>query len=100
MPNPKARDPHTIAFLNDGRIFFTVQAGHFWGGRDSKAAHGAVKLLEHPNPNSRPYGVRLDSKGTPYYDLFNSNKIASIDPKTLVITEYALAAPDARPRRA
>src|SRR5215217_816337 len=29
MPNAKAKDPHTIAFLQDGRIFFTVQAGNF-----------------------------------------------------------------------
>src|SRR6188474_1030985 len=99
MPNPKARDPHTIAFLQDGRIFFTVQAGNFIGSLDPKAPDGAIKLVESPTANSRPYGVRLDSKGVPYFDEFNSNKIASADPKTLVITEYPLPAKDARPRR-
>ena len=49
--------------------------------------------------NSRPYGVRLDSKGVPYFDEFNSNKIGSIDPKTMVIREYELPTKDARPRR-
>src|SRR5215471_18273850 len=73
MPNPKARDPHTIAMLPDGRLFFTVQAGNFIGTLDP--ASGAIKLIEAPTPNSRPYGVRLDSKGAPYFDLFNTNKI-------------------------
>jgi virginiamycin B lyase len=99
MPNPKARDPHTLAFLHDGRIFFTVQAGNFIGVLDPKAADGAIKLIEAPTPNSRPYGVRLDSKGTPFFDLFNSNKIGMIDPKTLVVREFDLPDPKARPRR-
>ena len=34
-----------------------------------------------------------------FRSLFNSNKIASADPKTLIITEYPLPAKDARPRR-
>jgi virginiamycin B lyase len=99
MPNPKARDPHTIAFLQDGRVFFTVQAGNFIGVLDPKTPDGAIKLVESPTANSRPYGVRLTSKGVPFFDEFNSNKIASADPKTLVITEYPLPDPAARPRR-
>jgi virginiamycin B lyase len=99
MPNPKARDPHTIAFLRDGRLIFTVQGGNFIGTLDPKVPGGAIKLVESPTANSRPYGVRLDSKGVPYLDLFNSNKIASVDPKTLIITEHELPAKDARPRR-
>ncbi len=99
MPNPKAKDPHTIAFLQDGRIFFTVQAGNFIGTLDPKASDGAIRLVESPTVNSRPYGVRLTSKGVPFFDEFNSNKIASADPKTLVITEYPLPNKDARPRR-
>jgi virginiamycin B lyase len=99
MPNPKAKDPHTIAFLRDGRMFFTVQAGNFVGILDPKAPGGGIKLIESPTANSRPYGVRLDSKGVPYFDEFNSNKIGSIDPKTLLIREYELPAKAARPRR-
>ena len=99
MPNPKATDPHTIAFLPDGRLFFTVQAGNFVGTLDPKAPNGAIKLVESPTVNSRPYGVRLDSKGVPFFDEFNSNKIASADPKTLIIREYPLPDKSARPRR-
>jgi len=99
MPNPKARDPHTIAFLRDGRLFFTVQAGNFIGTLDPTAPSGNIKLVESPTANSRPYGVRLDSNGVPYFDEFNSNKIGRADPKTLVITEFELPSRDARPRR-
>jgi virginiamycin B lyase len=99
MPNPKAKDPHTIAFLRDGRIFFTVQAGNFIGTLDPKVPGGNIKLIESPTANSRPYGVRLDSKGIPYFDEFNSNKIGTIDPKTMVVREFELPAKDARPRR-
>jgi virginiamycin B lyase len=99
MPNPKATDPHTIAFLPDGRLFFTVQAGNFVGTLDPKTPNGAIKLVESPTVNSRPYGVRLDSKGVPFFDEFNSNKIASADPKTLIIREYPLPDKGARPRR-
>jgi virginiamycin B lyase len=41
----------------------------------------------------------VDSKGTPYFAEFGSNKIASIDPETMAIHEYPLPNPDARPRR-
>ena len=99
MPNPKAKDPHTIALLRDGRIFFTVQAGNFIGTLDPKVPGGNIKLIEAPTLNSRPYGVRLDSKGIPYFDEFNANKIGSIDPKTMVVREYELPAKEARPRR-
>ena len=99
MPNPKARDPHTMAFLRDGRVFFTVQAGNFIGVLDPKAPNGNIRLVESPTVNSRPYGVRLDSKGIPYFDEFNSNKIGRADPQTLVIQEFTLPDPAARPRR-
>ena len=99
MPNPKARDPHTIAFLRDGRLIFTVQGGNFVGTLDPKVPGGHIRLVESPTANSRPYGVRLDSRGVPYFDEFNSNKIGSIDPKTMIITEHLLPARDARPRR-
>lgn len=99
MPNPKAKDPHTIALLRDGRLFFTVQAGNFVGTLDPKTPNGSIKLVESPTANSRPYGVRLNSKGVPFFDEFNSNKIASADPQALIITEYPLPAKEARPRR-
>jgi virginiamycin B lyase len=99
MPDPKARDPHTMAWLKDGRMVFTVQAGNFVGILDPKAPNGNIKLVSPPTANARPYGVRLDSKGVPYFDEFNSNKIGSLDPATMKITEYSLPDAAARPRR-
>lgn len=99
MPDPKARDPHTIVFLKNGTMLFTVQAGNFVGSLDPKAPNGNIKLVTPPTANARPYGIKLDSRETAYFDEFNSNKIGSIDPKTMKITEYPLPDAGARPRR-
>jgi virginiamycin B lyase len=99
MPDPKARDPHTMAWLRDGRMVFTVQAGNFVGILDPKAPNGNIRLVSAPTSNARPYGIRVDSKGVPYFDEFNSNRIGSIDPATMKITEYPLPNAGARPRR-
>jgi virginiamycin B lyase len=99
MPDPKARDPHTMAWLRDGRMVFTVQAGNYVGILDPTAPNGNIKLVSPPTANARPYGIRVDSKGVPYFDEFNSNKIGSIDPATMKITEYPLPDGGARPRR-
>jgi virginiamycin B lyase len=99
MPNPKAGDPHTIAFLRDGTLLFTVQAGNFVGTLDPKAPDGNIKLVSPPTRNARPYGIRIDSRGVPYFDEFNSNRIGTIDVKTMTIREFPLPNPAARPRR-
>jgi virginiamycin B lyase len=49
--------------------------------------------------NSRPYGIVLDSKGRPYFDLFGTNKIGTIDPASGEVREYPLPNDRARPRR-
>jgi virginiamycin B lyase len=43
--------------------------------------------------------MKVNSKGTPFFDEFGTNKIGSIDPATMKITEYPLPDPAARPRR-
>ncbi|HLG17359.1 MAG TPA: lyase [Blastocatellia bacterium] len=96
MPDPRARDPHTPIFDQKGTLWFTVQQGNFVGRLDPKT--GTVTLKQSPTPNSRPYGIVVNSKGIPFYCEFNSNKLASIDPGTMEITEYMLPE-GARPRR-
>lgn len=96
MPDPRARDPHTPIFDQRGTLWFTVQGGNFIGRLDPKT--GEVTLKEAPTPNSRPYGIVVTSKGVPVFDLFNTNKIGAIDPRTLEIKEYVLPE-GARPRR-
>jgi virginiamycin B lyase len=96
MTDARARDPHTPIFDQQGILWFTVQIGNFVGRLDP--ATGEVRLAPSKTPNSRPYGIVVNSKGTPFFDLFGTNKIGSINPTTLEITEYTLPT-GARPRR-
>jgi virginiamycin B lyase len=96
MPDPKAEDPHSLAFDPQGMLWFTVQAGKFVGRLDPKT--GKIDLLKVPTENAHPYGIQVDSKGVPFFCEFFTNKLASIDPKTLAIHEYMLPE-GVRPRR-
>ena len=51
-----------------------------------------------PTVHAVPYGIVVLPSGIPYFCEFGTNKLASIDPKTLTITEYAVSQ-EARPRR-
>jgi virginiamycin B lyase len=97
MPDPKAKDPHTLAIDEKGIVWFTVQNGNMVGRLDP--ASGEIKLVTSPTPNSRPYGLVINSKGIPVFVDFGSNKIGTIDPSTLAIKEYVLPNPASRPRR-
>src|SRR5207247_299725 len=59
---------------------------------------GAIKLIDVPTPKAVPYGFMIDSKGTPYFCEFGSNKIGRIDPATMQIRE-SVVPEGARPRR-
>jgi virginiamycin B lyase len=96
MPDARARDPHTPIVDAAGTLWFTVQSGNMIGRLDP--ATGAITLVPSRTANSRPYGIVVDSKGRPFFDLFGTNKIASINAESLEITEYLLPA-GARPRR-
>jgi virginiamycin B lyase len=96
MPDPAARDPHTPIFDRNGILWFTVQGGNFVGKLDPKT--GEIRLKQAPAPRSAPYGIVILSNGTPVFDLFGTNKIGTINPQTMEITEYMLPE-GARPRR-
>lgn len=98
MPDPKANDPHTLIFDQEqAHIWFTVQWGNFIGRLT--LADSSVKLLPVPTAGARPYGIRLAPDGTPWIALLGTNKLASVDPQTLKLTEHTLPSKDARPRR-
>jgi len=96
MPDPRARDPHTPVFDRDGILWFTVQESNFVGRLDPRTEQ--IKVKEVPTPHAVPYGMVVGFKGVPYFCEFGTNKLASIDPKSMAITEYALPE-GARPRR-
>ncbi len=96
MPDEKAEDPHTAGFDADCILWFTVQAGNFVGRLDPKS--GKVELRAVPTADSHPYGIQVNSQGVPFFCEFFTNKMASIDPKTMAIREYLLPE-GVRPRR-
>lgn len=98
MPDRAARDPHTLVFDEGERhIWFTVQGGNFVGRLT--LADREVELIPVPTPRARPYGIKLGRDGTPWIVLLGTNKLASVDPDTLELTEYEIPAAGARPRR-
>lgn len=96
MPDTRARDPHTPIFDLAGMLWFTVQGGNVVGRLDP--GMGDITLVDSRTPSSLPYGIVVDSRGRPFFDLFGTNKIGTIDPATLEIVEYTLPE-GARPRR-
>src|SRR5437870_215920 len=96
MPDPQAKDPHTLIFDKSGILWFTVQQANRIGRLDPKT--GDIKLMTPPTPKSRPYGMAIDSTGKVFIVLFGTNKVASID-DSMKVTEWTLPNAGARPRR-
>jgi virginiamycin B lyase len=94
MPDPAAKDPHTIAFDAKGDLWFTLQNSNMVG--HLVQATGKVTLLTMSSPGTRPYGIVIDRSGRPWFNLFGTNKIGTIDPTSMRVREYVL--PDARAR--
>jgi virginiamycin B lyase len=98
MPDPAARDPHTLIFdAAQTHIWFTVQGGNFVGRLT--LADRRVDLIDVPTAGARPYGIVVAPDGVPWVALFGSNRIAAIHPHTLQIIEHELPDARARPRR-
>jgi len=97
MPDPEARDPHTLVFNHEGNIWFTVQGGNFIGFLDTTTCD--VKLVSVPTSGARPYGIKIDRQNHPWVVLFGTNKLATINPSTFELTEIELPESSSRPRR-
>jgi virginiamycin B lyase len=97
MPNDAADDPHTLVFDKSGKhIWFTVQWGNFIGRLT--IASRKVELVSVPTDDARPYGIIVAPNGIPWVALLGTDKLASVDPRTLKVTEHNIN-PGARPRR-
>jgi len=103
MPELAARDPHTLVFGEGDDLWFTVQGGNFVGRFASGT--GDVTLVKAPEvtsgrgASSRPYGIHMDSQNHPWIALFNTHKIATVDPETMELTSFDLPDERTRPRR-
>lgn len=98
MPDPGARDPHTLVFdEGEENIWFTVQGGNMMGRLNIESRK--VDLIESRTRGSRPYGIKMAPDGSVWVVLFGSNKLAHINPQTLTHEEIELPRDEARPRR-
>lgn len=98
MPDPAARDPHTLVFDKTGKqIWFTVQRGGFVGRLTM--ATGKVELVKIPGTMPLPYGIWMDSHNRPWFNEFGVPRIGMIEPSSLALKEFALPNADARGRR-
>ena len=97
MPDPAARDPHTLVFDHNGDIWFTVQGGNFVGKLGTRT--GSVELMAVPTEDARPYGIVVDADNRAWFCELGTNKLATVDPETFELQELELPRADSRPRR-
>jgi virginiamycin B lyase len=97
MPDPGARDPHTLVFDGRGGIWFTMQGGNRVGHLEM--ATREVRVIEVPTERARPYGIVVAPDGRPWFTEFGSHKLATVDPATMELEEFDLPRDAARPRR-
>src|SRR5438874_6421760 len=55
------KDPHSLNFDQGGVLWFTAQAANVMGQLDLRT--GNIKIINSPTPNSRPYGLVINSRG-------------------------------------
>jgi len=94
LSNPDARSPHTPILDPKGNLFFTTSGNDFVGRVNGKT--GEVTMVKR---ESNPYGILVNSKGVPFFTLYETNKLGSINPDTMEIKEYVLPNAGIRPRR-
>ena len=76
IPDSTVRDPHTMIFdPKTGVAWFTAQQCQ--RRRPVRAHDRATSGSGRPATAARPYGIVVDSKGQPWFDLFGTNKIGT-----------------------
>ena len=98
MPDPAARDPHTLIFDEaEENIWFTLQGANMMGRLN--IASRKVDLIPSKTDRSRPYGIKMAPDGSVWVVLFGVPKLGHIDPETLELKEIDLPRNETRPRR-
>jgi virginiamycin B lyase len=96
MPDSTVRDPHTMVFDRRGDVWFTAQGAGVVGRLTQ--VDGKIRLWRMA-AGSRPYGIWLDSHDQPWFDLFGTNQIGTIEPGSGKFRGYTLPNERTRPRR-
>lgn len=80
-------DPHTMAWTDEGNIWFTAQhsgkAGYIGYLNTSNSEVDVIKV---PGENMRPYGLVLDDNDRPYVAFMGDNAIGQVDPQSMTVT--------------
>jgi virginiamycin B lyase len=98
MPDPAARDPHTLIFdENEDNIWFTLQGANMIGRLSIESRK--VDLIPSRTERSRPYGIKLAPDGSIWASLFGTAKLAHVNADTMELKEIDLPRETARPRR-
>ena len=97
MPDPAVRDPHTATFDGVGNIWFTAQGASRIGRLNM--ATGQIEIINPYSRQANPYGIVMDSEGSPWANLFATNLIAKIDPETMDVSRYPVGTAETRNRR-
>ena len=87
MTDSTIRDPHTMIFDRDGNLWFTAQNSNAVGHLTVQT--GAIRYVK-TGERTRPYGIELNSRGEVWFNLFGTNKIGRINPRTYELTTYDL----------
>lgn len=92
VPDETVRDPHTMVFDKNGNVWFTAQQSNAIGFFDVTAEKFHIVKPPVAEGNRRrsnlPYGIVLDSKGHPWFNLFAGRYIGTIDPATFELKTY------------
>ncbi len=95
----KPEGAHSLSFDQDGILWFSMYKKADMIGRLDPAT-GKITLGRATIRPAGPYGIQIDSKGTPWYTLNNTNKLISVDPDNFNVKVHEIpVSKDARPRR-
>ena len=97
MPDESAKDPHTGVFADDGTFWFTLQHSNMIGKFDPKTEQ--TQLVTLPTKGSRPYGIKLDSSGTPWVSCNGSNCLIKVNKQSMALTEIKIPGEQNHTRR-
>ncbi len=90
----EARDPHSGVFHPNGMLYFTAQQAGMLGRLNPKTGE-VTEISSEP----RPYGIKVDSKGTVWVAFNGTNKIGALDPETMEVRYYEVPNERSRIRR-
>ena len=82
----------------NGRLYVSLWGGNRTALLDPKT--GDIKNIPLPgNPQDKPYGISVDSKGLIWYTKYSENMLGFVDPATGHGKEWALPRPQSGPHR-